>query len=154
MISNDLASLSLPVCSMPTTALSTAPTRSPVRIDSPIPVTTWFSELVNGFTVDDVVVANGSAANFVGSDGARVYTFVVTPTVIGDVTVDIPSGVATSETGYRNAPAHLSLGIPYDDDRDGEISRDELITAINDYVFNDLLTRDQVIALISLHLFG
>ena len=154
VFSNDLTSLRLPVCSMPTTALSTSPTRTPVRVDSPIPVTTWFSEPVNGFTIDDVVVANGSAVNFVGSDGSMVYTFVVTPTVIGDVTVDIPSGVATAGTGNGNSPAHLSLGIPYDDDRDGAISRDEVTTAINDYLFNDLLTRDQVIALISLHLFG
>ena len=53
-----------------------------------------------------------------------------------------------------DASVQLSLGIPYDDDHYGAISWAEVITAIGDYLFRGLLTRDQVIALISLYLHG
>ena len=126
-----------------------------VRIGSPIQVTATFSELINGFTVEDISVANGSAGSFVGSDGGGVYTFDVTPNAIGDVTVDIAAGVATDADGNANTAAvQLSLGIPYDDDGNGDISRDEVITAIGDYLFGGILSRDHVIALIGLYLFG
>ena len=139
--------------------VSAAPTTSgatlQVRINSPVPVTTTFSEPVTGFAVGDVTVANGFAANFVGSDGDSVYTFDVTPNAIGAVTVDIAAGVAEDTDGNGNTVAiQLSLGIPYDDDHDGAISRAEVIAAIGDYLFGGLLTRDQVIAIIGLYLFG
>ena len=126
-----------------------------VRINSPTPVTATFSEPVNGFTVDDVSVANGSAGNFGGGDGDSVYTFDVTPNAIGVVTVDIAADVAEDSDGNGNTAAvHLKLGIPYDDDHDGAISREEVITAIGDYLFGGLLTREEVIQIIGLYLFG
>ena len=139
--------------------VSAAPTTSgatlQVRINSPIPVTTTFSEPVTGFAVGDVTVANGTATDFVGSDGDSVYTFDVTPNAIGAVTVDIAAGVALdAENNGNTAAVQLSLGIPYDDDHDGKINRGEVITAIGDYLFGGNLTRDQVIAIISLYLFG
>ena len=42
----------------------------------------------------------------------------------------------------------------YDADLNGEISRDEVIQAIGDYLFDGLLIRDEVIVLINLYLFG
>ena len=79
----------------------------------------------------------------------------MTPNAIGDVTVYIAAAVAEDGDGNANTAAvQLSLGIPYDDDRNGAISRAEVTTAIGDYLFSGLLTRDQVIALISLYLFG
>ena len=126
-----------------------------VRINSPIPVTATFSEPVNGFTVDDITVANGSASNFGGGDGNSVYTFDVTPNAVGVVTVDIAADVAEDSDGNGNTAAvHLKLGIPYDDDHDGAISREEVITAIGDYLFGGLLTREEVIQIIGLYLFG
>ena len=126
-----------------------------VRIDSPIPVTATFSEPVYGFTESDIDVANGSAGNFTGSDGDSVYTFDVTPNAVGVVTVDVAAGVAESYEGNGNTAAvQLTIGIPYDDDHDGVISRDEVATAIADHLFGGLLTRDEVIQIISLHLFG
>ena len=65
-----------------TVTVTTASANVLVRIDSPIAVTATFSEPVSGFTVDDVSVANGTASNFVGSDGSSVYTFDVTPNAI------------------------------------------------------------------------
>ena len=126
-----------------------------VRINSPISLTATFSEPVFGFTVEDITVTNGVAGNFVGNDGDLVYTFDVTPNAIGVVAVDIAADVALdAENNGNTAAIQLSLGIPYDDDHDGAINRDEVITAIGDYLFSGTLTRDQVIAIIGLYLFG
>ena len=152
---NDLDQLGLPFCSLPTVTLSITSTSVLVRINSPISLTATFSEPVFGFTVEDITVTNGVAGNFVGNDGDSGYTFDVTPNVIGVVTVDIAADVALdAENNGNTAAIQLSLGIPYDDDRDGRINRDEVITAIGDYLFSGTLTRDQVIALIGLYLFG
>ena len=126
-----------------------------VRINSPTPLSATFSEPVFGFTVGDITVTNGFAGTFVGSDGDSIYTFDVTPNAIGVVAVDIAADVALDADSKGNIAAiQLSLSIPYDDDHDGAISRDEVITAIGDYLFSGTLTRDQVIAIIGLYLFG
>ena len=126
-----------------------------VRLGSPISLTATFSEPIIGFTVDDIIVANGTADNFAGSDGDTVYTFDVKPNAIGEVTVDIVAGVAEDADGNSNtAAAPLSLGMPYDDDGDGAFSKGEVITVIGDYLFGDLLTKGQVIEIIGLYLFG
>ena len=116
-----------------------------VRIGTAIEVTASFSTSTSGFTDAAITSVNGSVSNFTDSAGDAIYTFDVTPNAIGVVTVAIAHG---------DASANLSLGIPYDDDGNGAISRAEVITAIGDYLFSGLLTRDQVIALISLYLFG
>ena len=74
VVDNDLDQLGLPFCSLPTVTLSITSTRSPVRINSPIPVTATFSEPVTGFAVSDITVTNGFAGNFVGNDSDSVYT--------------------------------------------------------------------------------
>ena len=125
--------------------------RALVRIDSPIQVLVTFSEPVFGFTVDDISVSNGIAGNFAGSDGSAFYDFDVTPNTVGAVTVDIAAGAATDANGYGNASApQLSLGIPYDDDHDGEISKEEAIAAVIDY-FNGGITKAEAIAVIILY---
>ena len=156
---NDLDQLGLPFCdpqALGSPNVSMAVAGAPiVRIDSPIQVTATFSEPVSGFTVEEVSVTNGSASSFVGIDGDSAYTFDVTPNAIGDVTVNIAAGAATDAAGIGNTAAvQLSLGIPYDDNGNGEIDRDEVIAAIGDYLFNGTLIRDHVITLIGLYLFG
>ena len=122
-----------------------------MRIGSPIPVTATFSEPVSGFTVEDIVATNGTVGNFTGSDGDSVYTFDVTPNAIGMVAVDIAADVAEDGDNNGNtAASQLSLGITYDDNDDGGIQRDEVISAIKDY-FSDLITRDDVIEVIKLY---
>ena len=92
------------------------------------------------------------SATFAGS--GAVYTFEVTPDAIGKVTVDIAAGVAEDDHGNGNTSApQLSLGIPYDDDQDGGISRSEVITAIKDY-FSNHLTRALVIQIIGIYFAG
>ena len=122
-----------------------------VRIDSPIPVTVTFGEPVFGFTLDDVSVSNGIAGGFTSGDGSPVYAFDVTPNAISKVTVDIAADAATDSNGYGNtASPQLSLGIPYDDDHDGGISKEEAITAVIDY-FAERITKAEAIAIIILY---
>ena len=122
-----------------------------VRLNSPVPVTATFSEPVSGFTIDDITVVNGTASGFSGSDGFAVYTFEVTPNALGEVTVDIPAGVATDGEGSGNTAApQLSLGIPYDFDGNGGISKNEAIAAVVDY-FAGRITKAETIAVIVLY---
>ena len=126
-----------------------------VRLDSPITVTATFSQPINGFTASDVTVDNGDVSNFVGIDGDSIFTFDVTPNAVGVVTVDIAADVAQdSDDNGNTAAVQLTLGLPYDDDHDGSISRPEVITAIGDFLFGGLITRDQVVQIIGLFLFG
>ena len=122
-----------------------------VRLNAPVPVTVTFSEPVSGFTIDDISVVNGMASGFSGSDGDAVYTFDVTPTSLGEVTVDIAAGVATDGGGAGNTAApQLSLGIPYDFDGNGGISKNEAIAAVVDY-FAGIITKAETIAVIVLY---
>jgi len=125
-----------------------------VRPGTPISLTATFSQPVTGFVAGDITVANGTASNFAGS--GAVYTFDVKPDDIGEVTVDIAAGAAENAGGAGNTAAiQLKLGIPYDDDRDGEISKSEVTTAIDDYLFGDgTTTKAHVSRLIDLYLFG
>ncbi len=124
---------------------------TPVRPGSPIPVTATFSEPVFGFVAEDIIVENGTVSNFTIAAAEAVYTFDVTPNVIGEVVVDIGAGVATDANGDPNTVATtLPLGIPYDDDHDGEIDKDEAIAAVVDY-FAGRITKEQAIAVVILY---
>ncbi|MBW7461067.1 hypothetical protein K0U00_44135, partial [Paenibacillus sepulcri] len=72
-------------------------------------VTAEFDEAVTGFTVVDVTVGNGTADSFSAVSGTK-YTFVVTPTADGLVTVDVAGDVAVDAAGNGNTAAtQLSL---------------------------------------------
>ncbi len=72
---------------------------APASVSTPDPfvVTVTFSEPVSGFTLGDVVVANGTASGLSGS-GAN-YTLTITPSGGGDITIDIAAGAATDALG-------------------------------------------------------
>ena len=154
---NDLDQLGLPACG-PAVVMSVATTSIAVRIGTPIAVTAGFDEPVTGFTAGGVSVVNGTAGSFSGRDGDTVYTFAVVPDAIGAVTVDIAAGVAEDSGGNGNRAApRLWLGMPYDDDGDGAIEKNEVIAAINDYLFgegDEAISKSDVIKLINLYLFG
>ena len=78
---------------------------------SPIPMTVTFSEPVDGFTIGDIVVTNGTADALAG--GSVIFTFNVTPTADGVVTVSIPAGVAKDYLGKDNT-ASDQFSITYD----------------------------------------
>jgi hypothetical protein len=90
------------------TSTATSPTKT-----SPIPMTATFSENVTDFVVGDITVVNGTASNFVAVSGT-VYTFDVTPSGQGPVTVDIAAGVAQDNTSNSNLAATQSVSITYD----------------------------------------
>ncbi len=79
-------------------SLETSPTNN-----APIPISITFNEAVTGFTLGDLVVANGSAANFSGSGAS--YTANINPAGNGLVTVDIPVNSAVNGVGNGNTAA-------------------------------------------------
>ncbi|MEZ4705112.1 MAG: Ig-like domain-containing protein [Bdellovibrionota bacterium] len=78
---------------------------------SPIPVTITFSESVTGFTSGDLTVGNGTISGFAGS--GTTYTFNVTPSSEGGVTIDVGAGVAQDAAGNTNNAAS-QLVVAYD----------------------------------------
>jgi hypothetical protein len=78
---------------------------------SPIPVTITFSENVTGFEVGDITVGNGSAGNFSGS--GKIYSADITPTADGQVSIDIPAGVAVDAASLGNT-AGERFAVVYD----------------------------------------
>lgn len=79
-------------------------------------VTATFSESVTGFEVGDVTVTNGSAGSFSGSGDT--YTFTITPSDIGAVTVQVGAGVCADAAGNSNEASNtLSRDYqqPYED---------------------------------------
>ena len=86
----------------PTVVLTTGAS-DPTNV-SPISVTAEFSEDVTGFVVGDIVTGNGTAGNFIAVDG-NTYTFDITPSGQGSVTVDIAGGVAEDAATNANITA-------------------------------------------------
>ena len=150
---HDLYVLGLPFCDMtggsPVVVIRfVSAADAPVRPDSGIVLEATFSEPVSGFSLEDISVSNGTAASLSGS--GAVYTFNVTPNAIGEVTVDVAASAAMDADGKGNIAVRLPLGIPYDDDHDGGVSKDEAIAAVADY-FAGRITKEQAIAVIILY---
>ena len=70
--------------------------------DSPISVTVTFSTSVTGFEVSDIVT-NGTIDDFEGS--GTEYSFTLTPSNLGLVTVDIPANVVADTDSIGNTTA-------------------------------------------------
>lgn len=86
---------------------SSNPTSSSV-----IAITASFDEDVTGFSVSDIEVGNGSASNFIAVD-PQTYTFNITISVDGPVTVDVAAGVCSDLAGNLNLIA-TQLNRTYD----------------------------------------
>ncbi|MEG4225837.1 DUF4347 domain-containing protein, partial [Microcoleus sp. N9_B2] len=85
----------------PTVALTSA---SATTVNGLFSVTATFSENVTGFDNTDITVANATVSNFVTVD-AKTYTFNVTPTADGNVTVDVPAAKANDTASNNNTAA-------------------------------------------------
>ncbi|PWE48309.1 hypothetical protein DEM26_19245 [Thioclava sp. NG1] len=70
---------------------------------SPIPVSVSFSEAVSGFTASDLSVSGGAVSNFSGSGTS--YSFDVTPSGDGTVTVNVAANVAQDAASNGNQAA-------------------------------------------------
>lgn len=85
------------------TAPTVATTGPAGPVSGAFTATFTFSEDVNGFTVDDITVGNGSASGLSGSGDT--YTATITPGSDGTVTVDVAAAVATDDAGNDNTAA-------------------------------------------------
>jgi hypothetical protein len=86
----------------PTVTLTSA---SPTTVNAPFSVTATFLENVTGFDNNtDITVTNATVGNFVQLD-AKTYTFDVTPTADGNVTVDVLAATAKDTAGNNNTAA-------------------------------------------------
>jgi hypothetical protein len=100
------SSQSVTLTASPIPTLATTAT-SPTNATS-IPFTVTFSESVTGFTSSGVNVTNGSVTNFTGTGAS--YSFDVTPTADGTVTVQVPANAATDGSSNPN-PASNTISI-------------------------------------------
>jgi hypothetical protein len=73
-------------------------------VNAAFTVTATFSEEVTGFELADITVGNGTASNFTAVSATE-YTFNVTPTADGSVTVDVAAEMATDNAGNDNTAA-------------------------------------------------
>ncbi len=89
----------------PTVSLST--TSDDPTNDEPISVTITFSESVSNFDSSDLYVMNGSVSNFSG-DGSS-YSFDLTATGDGPISVGIESNVASDAAGNGNDTGSFSI---------------------------------------------
>ncbi len=86
----------------PTVAITGEP--AIVANTDPYDVTIDFGELVSGFDLSDIIVANGSATA-VNDNGDGTFTVSITPDGNGDVTIDVPAGAAQDAAGNDNLAA-------------------------------------------------
>jgi hypothetical protein len=87
---------------------STAGANGSTTVTSPIPFTVTFSEAVTGFVAGDVTVTNGTISGFSGS--GTTYSFNVTPTASGAVTVNVPANVAQDRaSNFNNTAIQYSI---------------------------------------------
>src|SRR5262249_38127952 len=86
----------------PTVTISS--TTNPATNVSPIPVTVSFSEPVTGFDGTAVTITGGTLTpgSFKAGGNGKDYSFTVTPTGQGTVTVDVAAGVASDAAGNPN----------------------------------------------------
>jgi hypothetical protein len=82
---------------------STAGTSGSTTATSPIPFTVTFSASVTGFTASGVTVANGTLSGFSGV--GTTYTFNVTPSANGTVSVNVPANSAIDANNTGNTAA-------------------------------------------------
>lgn len=122
----------------PTVTFST--TVSDPTNTSPIPVTAEFSEDVTGFESGDVTLGNGSIGNFSGS--GRTYTFEVTPSGNGSVTVDVAADKAIDVVGNNNTAA-TQLSVTYDGTKPSLSEKTAVTTPTSDTTPDYVFTSDE-----------
>lgn len=84
----------------------------PKRINTTVKVEAFFGEDVIGFDAADLFVKNGTVSQFVGT--GRSYSFLLTPSSRGSVSVSVSAGAVKDAAGNQNE-ASLPLGFEFDD---------------------------------------
>jgi VCBS repeat-containing protein len=95
----------------PTATLSTSLSLANPTNAATLPIHLNFSEAVDGLTLGDLTIGNGTASNLLGSGSS--YTFDVTPTSDGAVTIGLNASTVTDLAGNSN-PMSATLSIASD----------------------------------------
>ena len=130
----------------PTTQLTVDDTVTAILTDPDNPTNhVWrWERSADGSTNWSTISAATSASYTTTDDDAGNY-------LRATVTYDDDSGAGQTEDATTSSAVKLHR---YDDDASGEIERDEVIAAINAYLFGTGTERDEVIEVINLYLFG
>ena len=88
-----------------TTITTTAPVAPAITANATNSFTATFSAPITGFTLSDITVSNGTASNLQETTPGTVFTFDVTRTAEGPVSVSIAAGVAQTTAGGLNFAA-------------------------------------------------
>lgn len=99
---NVAANFSISVDTVKPTVTITSPVSNPTN--NTFIATFTFSENVTGFNISDVSLGNATASNFTTTSGS-IYSALITPTVSGDVTIDVASNVANDIAKNGNIAA-------------------------------------------------
>ncbi len=99
---NVAANFSILVDTVKPTVTITSPVSNPTN--NTFIATFTFSENVTGFNISDVSLGNATASNFTTTSGS-IYSALITPTVSGDVTIDVASNVANDIAKNGNIAA-------------------------------------------------
>ena len=91
----------------PTAALSTGSN----NVTAPFIVNLNFSENINGLSINDLLVTNGTVNNLAGT-GAN-YSFIVTPTNVGQTTITLPQSSVMDLAGNQNTAPSNTLVVNY-----------------------------------------
>ncbi len=94
----------------PTASLST----SSNNVTTSFTVDVLFSENINGLSLSDFNVSNGSSSNLSGNGSS--YSFTVTPSSAGNVTIVLPSQTVTDLAVNSNTISSNTLNITYNPD--------------------------------------
>ena len=96
----------------PTATVSTSLSTTQPTNAATLPISLNFSEAVDGLSLDDLIIGNGTASNLSGSGAS--YTFDVTPASDGAVTIALNANTITDLAGNSNA---MSATLSIDSDR-------------------------------------
>ena len=151
---NDLYDLDLPYCDVLLSGLTVTPGTLVPQFD---PYRTAYSASVGLSPVTvSIVSTNDHSATFLFLDENDLEVADADETLAG-FQVDFGAGIAaikikvvSQDSLATHTYAITDLGNRYDDNDDGSIERDEVISAIKDY-FNDVITREETIEVIKLY---
>jgi hypothetical protein len=91
----------------PTVTLTSTVASGGTTSTSPVSFTASFTEPVTNFTSTDIVVSNGTVSSGPTAGSNNTYTFQVTPTGAGTVSVQVPTGGAQDQAGNNNTASNL-----------------------------------------------
>ncbi|KYG71348.1 putative secreted protein (Por secretion system target) [Roseivirga ehrenbergii] len=102
-----------------------------------------FSEEIFGFDLNDITVGNGTKGNL-NLFSASVYTATITPTVEGEVTIDVAADVAQDDAGNNNVAA-TQHSVAYD------ATEPSLVSALKDSDTKITLTFNEAVKTLGAH---